>query len=377
MAIAKRKGTKQTQTEASEKTLKFIKTMRKNNFYFLAVIAMAMGAISAHAQTSVATVPDGLITFTLTAGKSSYLSLPLTNNSTYTSVVTAVTTNTVSVDDTPAPFTTNLATPAAPYFLKFLSGNESGRVMLITANTASSLTVDTTDHASGAAVALTTTSFNVQVGDTFEVFPGDTLASVFGAGTTASPLLLTGGKNSNLSDCVSLYTTVGAAAKIYYFNTTSGFWEQYLTTANANNTIIYPYSAFAIARRATHPTMTLVLEGRVTQVQAATKLVSKGSVYTSSHYATSIALSQLQFGSNWKTGATMATADTVSVWDSTTGKFNVFYQKPDMTWRMYPNTTTDESSFQITAGTMTAIEKREAVSGASSFLQSAMPYSLN
>ncbi len=115
----------------------------------------------------------------------------------------------------------------------------------------------------------------------------------------------------------------------------------------------------------------------MTQVQAATKLVSKGSVYTSSHYATSIALSQLQFGSNWKTGATMATADTVSVWDSTTGKFNVFYQKPDMTWRMYPNTTTDESSFQITAGTMTAIEKREAVSGASSFLQSAMPYSLN
>ena len=70
--------------------------MRKNKFYFLIVMVMAIGANFAHAQTSVATVPDGLITFTLTSGQSSYLSLPLTSDSTYTSVVTAVTTNTGS-----------------------------------------------------------------------------------------------------------------------------------------------------------------------------------------------------------------------------------------------------------------------------------------
>lgn len=376
MAIAKGNATKPTQTKIQKPLIKLM-TMRKNKFYYLAMIVMAIGATTAHAQTSVATVPDGLITFTLTKGQTSYLSLPLTNHSTYTSVVTAVTTNTVSVDDTPAPFTTSLATPASPYFIKFLSGNESGRVMLITANTASTLTVDTTDHTSGAAVALTTTSFNVQVGDTFEVFPGDTIASVFGEGTSDSPLLLTGAQNASLSDTVSLYTTVGSAAKIYYYNTIAGYWEQYGTTANANNTIIYPYSAFSIIRRSPHPTMTLVLEGRVTQVQAATKVVSQGTVYTSSHYATNIKLSQLQFGSNWKTGTSATTADTISVWNATEGKFVTFYQKPDATWRLSSDAKTDQSSFEIAAGTVTTIAKHEAVSGAGSFLQSGMPYSLN
>jgi len=352
--------------------------MRKNKFYMLSLIAIATSAISANAATtSVATVPDGMITFSLTHGKSSYLSLPLTSNSTYTGAVSAVTTNTISVDDAPAPFTTSLSAATAPYFIKFLSGNEAGRVMLVTANTSSKLTVDTTDHISGAAVALTATGFNVQAGDTFEVFPGDTIASVFGHGTTQDPLLLTGGPGVTTSDTVSLFTTVGAPAVTYYFNTTAGFWEQYGTSANANNTIIYPYSAFAVARRATHPDTTLVLEGRVTQVAAATKIVSKGTVYTSSHYATNIKLSQLQFGSNWQTGTSVLTADTISVWNTTTGRFDTFFQKADSTWRKYGDMVTDQSNYEIAAGTVTTIAKRQTVTGGDSFLQSSLPYTLN
>ncbi len=351
--------------------------MRKKIFSFLTGVAAIACAIPAYATTSVATVPEGMISFPLVHNTTTFLSLPLTKNATYTSVVTGVTTNAIAVDDSPAPFTTNLATAAAPYFVKFLSGNESGRVLLITANSPSLLTLDTTDHVSGSAVALTTTSFNVQVGDTFEIFPGDTLASVFGAGTSQSPLVLTGAANVSASDVVSLYPASGTAPVLYYFNTSAGYWEQYQTKTNANDIIIYPYSAFSIARRNAHPDMTFVLAGRVAEVGAATKVVSNGTVYTSSHYATDITLSQLQFGANWVRGLTAAASDTISVWNSTLGQFDTFFQTPNYTWHKSSGILTNQDSYTITAGTVTTISKHEAVSGATAFLQSSLPYSLD
>jgi uncharacterized protein (TIGR02597 family) len=358
--------------------------MRKKICYILTGIALAMGTIPVSANTTVATVPDATMTLPIKHGLSNYISLPLTTDATYTSAVTSVTTNTLTVDDTPGPFTASLATPAAPYFVKFLSGNETGRVLLITANTANTITVDTTDHISGAAVALTTTGFSVQAGDTFEVFPGDTLASVFGAGTTANPLVLAGGANSTVSDTVSLYTATNMPINSYYYNTTAGQWEQIGTsgawgsasTANANNTIIYPYSALVVARRSTNPDTNLVLTGRIADVAPQTKVVGAVQVYTGSHYATDVKLSQLHFGSSWIKGTSITSADLLRVWDSTLNTWDVFYQMPDSTWRQYPNTTTDKSSFTIPAGTVTSIQKLSAVSGGASFVQTNLPYSL-
>jgi hypothetical protein len=110
--------------------------MNKKFTNFLTGIAIAAGMISAAASSaSVATVPTGMITYPLVQGTTNYLSLPLTNTETYTSTVNAVSSNTIAVSDTPAPFTTSLAVSGAPYFVKFLSGNEAGRVMLITSNT--------------------------------------------------------------------------------------------------------------------------------------------------------------------------------------------------------------------------------------------------
>jgi uncharacterized protein (TIGR02597 family) len=351
--------------------------MRKKIFYFLSGIALATGAISANAQSAtVATVPEGMITYSLASGSTSYLSLPLTNNVTYAGSVTAVTANSISVGDTPAPFTTSLATAAAPYFVKFLSGNEIGRVVLITANTASSLTLDTTDHGIGLPVVLTTTGFNVQVGDTFEIFPADTLASVFGAGTTASPLVLTGGASAGASDTIAFFTVSGARTMTYYFNTSAAYWEQYGSTANANNTIIYPYSAFTVTCRTSHPNATLVLGGQVTPVAAAIKVVGMGTVYASTCYACNVTLSQLQF-TNWVTGTSAGAADTLDGWDASENHFDTYYEEPNSTWLKYPNTVTDQSSFAITAGTITTITTREAVTSATSFVQSPLPYSLD
>jgi uncharacterized protein (TIGR02597 family) len=351
--------------------------MHQKFFYFLATIGLALSANSAFAQaTSVATIPDGMMQFSIPQGLTSYLSLPLTKEAVYSGSVASVTANTITVDDSPAPFTSSVATAGAPYFMKFLTGNEAGRVLLIDTNTTSSLTVDTTDHTTGSAVALTTTGFSVEAGDSFEIFPGDTIASVFGDGSSGNPLVLTGGKTLAASDAVALYTTVGAAAQTYFYDTTSGYWRLSNNAANANNAIVYPYSAFTVIRRAGHGDTTLALSGRVTPVNASTKTVSRAAVYTSSHYASDIMLSQLQFGSNWQKGNMVETADTLSVWNATEGRFDIYYQKLDSTWRKFGNATTDQSSFTIPAGTVTTIQKRSAVSGAQAFLVSAMPYTL-
>ncbi len=371
--------------------------MSKNIFYFLTAIALASSATSTSAATpvTVATVPDGMVTLPILHGATNYLSLPLTRVSAYTTTVSAVTTNTLSVDDTPAPFTSTLLVPGKPYFVRFLSGNEVGRVMLITNSSANSLTVDTTDHISGEAVALTSTGFSVQAGDTFEIFPGDTLASVFGDGSSANPLAVTGGANSTSADVVSLYTTLAATPSTYYYNTLTRHWELNGTTTNANNTfispvrwelngaatnanntIIYPYSAFSVLRRSNHADTTLTLGGRVTQVAPTTKLVSGGSVYTSTHFATDIKLSQLQFASNWVQGATAFAADTIGIWNSTLSKFDTYYQMTDSTWRKFPDMVTDQSNITIPAGTVATITKKAPVAGVATFLESSLPYSL-
>jgi uncharacterized protein (TIGR02597 family) len=348
--------------------------MRKNIFYTLITLTFAASFDRADASSAtVATVPDGMMTFAIAHGTVTNMSLPLTKVASYTGVVSQVTTNTITVEDSPGPFTSNLATPSSPYFIKMLTGNEAGRVMLIDGNTSSVLTADTTDHATGAAVALTATGCAIQAGDVFEIFAGDTLASIFGTG--GSGLVLTGAANISSSDNVQLYTTVGAAPTPYYFNTTAGYWERSGSTLNANNTVLYPYAAFAVSRRANHPDTTLVVGGRVTSVEARTKVSAKSGVYTSSHFATDVKLSQLHL-TNWTTGVTPAAADELTVWDANTGKFDVFYQKPDSTWRKSTDATTDVSNFTVAAGTVTAMTKHSMVEGATAFVPCSLPYSL-
>jgi uncharacterized protein (TIGR02597 family) len=348
-------------------------------FQILLVVLTLASAISAQVSgATVASVPEGMITFSLHHGTTSYLSLPLTNDTSYASTVSAVTATTISVGDSPAPFTTSLSTPAAPYFVEFTSGNEIGRVILVTGNTTNSLTLDTTDHNAGTPVFLTSTGFDVQVGDTFEIFPGDTLGSVFGTGTAQNPLLLTGAANTVMSDTISLPTNTNSLVSTFFFNTTTGFWQQSGSTLNANNTIIYPYSALTITRRLSHPDTTFVMAGRVTPVAPQIKIAGNSTLYTSTHFAADMTLSQLQFGSNWVKGTSSITADTLGVWNSAMNRFDTYYQTPDSTWRKYPDANTDASNVTIPAGSITSITKRTVVAtGAASFIQSPIPYSLD
>jgi uncharacterized protein (TIGR02597 family) len=305
-----------------------------------------------------------------------YFSLPLTADPTYTGVVSAVATNTISVAT--SPWTSGaLATAAAPYFVKFLSGSQSGRCILVTANTTNTLTLDTSDHNIGSVVALNTTNFSVQTGDTFEMFPGDTLATLFGNNTVQYPLLLTGSTSISTADTVSTYTTSGAPTPIFYFNTTAGYWEQSGTTVSANNVIVYPYSTFTITRGGSEAGITLVLTGRVAEVARLLKVLGRGTTDSSTGYLVDVSFSSLNFGSNWISSSSTINASTLSLLITSVLPAITYWQVPDSTWRKYPDLTTDQGNALIPGGTSVTYTMRNSLSGAASFLQPALPYSLD
>jgi uncharacterized protein (TIGR02597 family) len=352
--------------------------MRKNLFLLIAGVALAIGTTSVQAQSAtVASVPEGMITFSLAGNSINYLSLPLSNNVSYTSTVSAVTANTIAVGDSPAPFTMNLSATTAPYFVKFLSGKEIGRILLIKANTAGALTLDVTDN-SPQTVNLTTAGFTVAAGDTFEIFPGNTLSTVFGNNTSANPVVLSATSNIFTSDSVSVYSSVLGRFISYFFNASAGQWEQSGSTANANNVILYPYQTVAVTRRLNEAAITLTMSGRVAEVPVLTKTTGNSAItYGSSGFAANLTLSQLQLGATWTKGTNAILADTLSVWNAPLSRFDSYYQQPNLTWRKTTDANNDASSYVLAAGTTVAYVQRASESGASTFLASALPYSLN
>ena len=201
------------------------------------------------ATTVLNSVPEGTLTYTVNgSGASNYFSAPFSSDPVYSDAVSTLsssngsTTDTINVANASA-FTgtlANLEQPASsvPYFVKFLTGYQAGRVLLVKANTATSLTLDITDHTSQS-VPLDATGFTVSTGgniplsgggnapaDTFEVFTGETLASLFGS--TTQTLILNPGSSAFAADVVGLYNPSLSRFVSYYFNnsTNAGFWEQ-------------------------------------------------------------------------------------------------------------------------------------------------------
>ena len=249
--------------------------------------------------------------------------------------------------------------------------------MLITANTNNTLTVDTTDH-SAQTTALDGTGFAVQANDTIQIVAGDTLASLLGDGSVNNPVQLVAGTSAFTADTVSIYNTALNRSDVYYFNTSRNAWSLFNTTANQNNLVIYPEMVLGVTRRPNRPAMSLVITGSVPEVSPLTKTVGgqASAIYGSTRFPADMTLSALNIP-GWTQSNSLFTADTIGIWNQSLGRTDTYYQLPSGQWRKSGDSTTDQSSLVITAGTGVTILKRTAVSGASSFLAVAMPYTLN
>ena len=340
--------------------------------------AAAIFAHSAMAQTAT-TTPVGAMTYTLAATTQvtpTYLSIPLTNSPAYSGVVETVGTNTLSFSGTP--FTNGAyAQVGTPYFLRFQSGAQAGRTILVAANSTSTLTVDVTDNSSQA-TNLNTSGFAVAAGDKFQIFPGDTLSGFFGDNSQANPLLIVGATALLSADTVSIYNKSTAKFDAYYFNTTLGYWRPSANpVSNKNNVILYPENTIIVSRRAGRAALSFTVTGEVPNVPPLTKVTGNMMPsYASLRYPVDMTLGTLNL-TNWTKSNGVLGADVLSIYDSSTAKSVGYYQKLDGTWRKVGDAVNDQSSVTIPAGVGVVLARRSAaVSLSTSFISNALPYSL-
>jgi len=346
----------------------------------LTALCATLGFASlASAQTSVTTIPVGAMTYSFPATTSSvttYISIPLTNPSVFTGPVASLTANTITFSGTP--FTaTNFAAAGSPFFARIATGAQAGRTILVKANTTNSITLDTTDN-SPQTTDLTTSGWSVAAGDRIEIIVGDTLASLFGDNTAASPLVFPAGTSLS-SDKIGLYNKVSGKYDSYYFSSSLARWTSILNSAiNAGSLIIYPETTIQVTRKQNSLAVNLPIIGVVPAVAPLIKMnVNNATVQASFQVPVDMKLGQLAL-INWVRGDTLlASSDRLGVLNTVTNKFDSYFQKNDGTWRISLDLVTDRSgSVVITAGSIVTITKKANVAGAGSYTAAVLPYAL-
>jgi len=360
-------------------------------FLLASLATAALFAQPALAQNAT-TVPVGAMTIDFPATGASpattlkYFSLPLHNDAAFTGKPTAVTADTITFTGvnwttTPSQFGANPST----HIVRILTGQQAGRILKVISNTTNSLTVSILDGTLQS-TALDYSGFAVTTSDLIEIVPADTLAGIFGDGTAENPLMngWVGTTSAFTSDTVGMFDRKTGVSLGYFFyippgqTAAQGQWRRSGSTANANNTPIYPDDAVAVSRRTNRPAASLVLTGRVPTVSPLIKAFPGRSYLTTLGVPVDVPLANLTVSGAWTRSNFAFTADTFGVYDPTRRVFVGYFQRLDNSWRSSASSTApDVSSAIIPAGSaVNVLERTSNQVGANSFNKLPLPYNL-
>lgn len=327
---------------------------------------LAAGAASAQSPSAAA----GYVTFSLpatAADRTQYFTPPLLPAAEYTGTVAGVTAAGITIARTDW---TAISWTSAPAYLLLTGGAQAGRLLRITANTDSTLTLDPTDE-SAQLTALNLAGFAVAAGDAFEIIPAYTLGTFFGA-TTADQTLSPGATPAE-ADLVSLWNWKLNRFEAFYFSTQAGTWLNE-AGARAADTVIPPTAMLAVTRRAGRGAVSLVLLGRVPKIAPLVKTPGAGFArYSGLRVPVALPFSQLVLGSNWIKSNSAFTADTLSIFNQAAGLWEAYYQRPDGGWRKNGSTAAQDATV-IPSGAAVVFLKRMSATGATSFQTVTLPY---
>lgn len=189
----------------------------------MAVVA-ALGFVSASAFATTV----GYVSVTVNAGSSGVIS-PVFEQSPDSSFVgltsgTLETVTSTTLGDDQGAWATNFPSSTEPYFIKITSGTGEGLFFQIVSNTATLATLGGTETKDP-------TAFGIGNGDSYEIVPGETLASEFALADVIE------GASAGVADQVFVYNQ-GAGSWTGNFRDTNGDWKSgFLTT---NTTVLRP-----------------------------------------------------------------------------------------------------------------------------------------
>jgi hypothetical protein len=340
-------------------------TSTKLNLAGVAALCVGLGFASlASAQTTVTTVPVGVMTYTIPAGTTAAPSLTAASLQLYDqtpptqgigsgvigSIASDAVTQTTVINVANGGWIAGaLSSNSAPYLLRITSSAKEGKFYLIKANTATSLTIAGIN--------------SLDVGTSFQLVSAETLENFF-VGANA----LLGGTSAAVSDTVYLFQ--GGSWVGYYFNTTSAHWlkttGRSLPTDNYGPTLLQPEAGFMIQRKAA--AINLVYTGTVPNNQFNATIPNSGSTVTNYGFPVDTTLGSLALDSKivgWVKSSQSINADLVSLF---LGGSWVSYYNNGVTWNKVSGRASDESGTKIAAGTPIVISKKGAVANSSDLI---------
>jgi len=333
--------------------------------FLSSVVFLLASLTSGYAQTSVTTDPVGFTAVTITPAvdantpRCTVVSIPFHTAATFSGAMTSVDgSNSFSCSSagwTASQFTTT------PNLVRIKGGSQTGRYFLVTANTATQITVN------AGAYNLTTILSGT---DSFEVVPANTFASLFGTGSSSTPAVpFQIGNTANTADNLMLWNGVSWDA---YFNNGTN-WKCSGATLSQNNSIIYPDEAIFIIRRSTN-TLSLTFQGTIPTTPLMTDIGGPGGVFAAHQYPvdTTLLLTGISSLPNWKTGNTANTADNLLLWNGIS--WDAYYHN-GTNWKA-AGSTLNQNGATISTNSGMFIRRVSAASGSASTLVQALPYSL-
>jgi hypothetical protein len=302
------------------------------------------------------TVPQGDVPINVAASNSSNACATVDNLPVDRNLIQAVTASTLTVPA--ANVSSSWGNAATPFALRLLSGSGSGATFPITAVNGNVLTLATQG------VDLTSmTGMGVAVGDTYEILPQDTLASLFGA--TGGSFLT--GPGASSADNVDLYIPTGV---LTYFNNGTN-WHQAGSLLNQNNVLLPPGSGWIIVRRGATP-LTFYLVGRVPEVALRLFTPPGGFALLSSPYPTPMTLAQTGFASasGWQSGPSPSVTDIIETYNGS-GWLTYYYNGTH--WRQAGSLLNQDSSSNP-AGQIFYVSRQSSPSPNLSFVLQPLTY---
>lgn len=334
-----------------------------------ASIALLLSVLPSTGYSQANTPPVGVIVYSLTSGTTTPIGVPVFGEAVFSGAISAVTPNTLSTTD--ATWTAGqFAQVGAPYFALILSGGQTGRILLVSGNTTGSVTLEVgTTNLTGDA---TTPAFAVAVGDRFELFPGDTLATLFGDGSASNPVQLQAGTSAFSADTVQVFN--GVKWVPYFFHSTNNFWVNATGGGTSqNNVVLYPDAGLLVARRG--PTTTIAITGRAPTTNLVTRIIGGTTSSVAVRFPTDTTLGALNFSNpgTWVASDVSLSADRVNLFNGV--KWVAYYKTvTGSIWKQVGGDGSDQSAKAVPAGSALLIQKQGSAADSSSFFSQVLPY---
>jgi len=340
-----------------------------------AFVSLASAITGSWATTSVSTVPQGYIMVTIPAGSVSTpsvttFSLPV--NATVpsnfageaTGQITSVTSSTITCSS--AGWSAGaLSQAATPYFIRITSGVAAGQTFQISTTTANTSTVLTVLNQT---LDLTTLGIATGAsGDTFQVFPGDTLASLFGTTTLGST-------DPTTADVVEVINS--GVWRDYFYNTTVGQWRLGSVPVSQNNVVLRPDSGITFYRRGS-TSLQFAIMGTVPSTNIQVVVNNTGGSYVGNVFPVDQTLSTANYNSlpNWVNNTGSVTAASKITFFNGTLYNSYNYLSSASQWRL-GSVPVNMNNVVIPAGTPIQIQQPSSTTGVT-VLTRILPYSLN